>query len=52
MMIGVVIGMSFNIFDKIFGHIGLIYDFNPLLVALFPSFLVSSLSLYVLRRLV
>jgi lipopolysaccharide export system permease protein len=52
MMIGVVIGMSFNILDKIFGHIGLIYDFNPLLIAVFPSLLVSGLSLYVLRRLI
>lgn len=51
MMIGVVIGMSFNILDKIFGHVGLIYDFNPLLMAIFPSLLVSSLSLYALRRL-
>ncbi len=50
MMIGIVIGMSFNILDKIFGHIGLIYDFNPLLMAVFPSLLVSSLSLYALRR--
>ena len=51
MMIGVVIGMSFNILDKIFGHVGLIYDFNPLLIAIFPSFLVSSLSFYALRRI-
>jgi lipopolysaccharide export system permease protein len=51
MMIGIVIGMSFNILDKIFGHVGLIYDFNPLLIAIFPSLLVSSVSLYVLRRL-
>ena len=50
MMIGIVIGMCFNILDKIFGHIGLIYDFNPLLMAVFPSLLVSSLSLYALRR--
>jgi len=52
MMIGVVIGMSFNILDKIFGHVGLIYDFNPLLMAIFPSLVVSGLSLYALRRLV
>ncbi len=51
MMIGICIGMSFNILDSIFGHVGLIYDFNPLLVAIFPSLLVSVLSLYTLRRL-
>ncbi|MEI6745024.1 MAG: LPS export ABC transporter permease LptG [Methylococcaceae bacterium] len=50
MMIGIVIGISFNILDKIFGHVGLIYDFNPLLMAIFPSLLVSGLSFYALRR--
>ena len=50
MMIGIVIGMSFNILDKIFGHVGLIYDFNPFLMAIFPSLLVSGLSFYALRR--
>ncbi len=50
MMIGIVIGMSFNILDKIFGHVGLIYDFNPLLIAIFPSLLVSGVSFYALRR--
>jgi lipopolysaccharide export system permease protein len=52
MMIGIVIGMSFNILDKIFGHVGLIYDFNPLLMAILPSVLVSVCSFYALRRLV
>lgn len=52
MMIGVVIGMSFNILDKIFGHVGLIYDFNPFLVAVFPSLFVSGISVYTLWRLV
>jgi lipopolysaccharide export system permease protein len=52
MMIGVVIGMGFNIMDHIFGHIGLIYDFNPLVIALLPSVLVSSLSIYALKRMI
>lgn len=51
MMIGIVIGMSFNILDKIFGHVGLIYDFNPFLISIFPSLLIGGLSLYALRRL-
>jgi lipopolysaccharide export system permease protein len=50
MMIGIVIGMSFNILDKIFGHVGLIYDFNPFLVAILPSLIVSSLSFYALKK--
>ena len=49
-MIGIVIGMSFNILDKIFGHVGLIYDFNPLLMAILPSLLMTGLSLYALKR--
>ncbi len=49
-MIGIVIGMSFNILDKIFGHVGLIYDFNPLLMATAPSLLMTGLSLYALKR--
>lgn len=40
MMLGVVIGMSFNIFDKIAGHLGLVYEFNPMLMAILPSLLV------------
>ena len=44
MMIGVIIGMGFNIIDRIVGHLGLIYDFNPALVALFPSLTVLTLA--------
>jgi lipopolysaccharide export system permease protein len=50
MMIGVVIGMGFNIVDKIFGHVGLIYDLNPPLMAFAPSLLVLVLALFALKR--
>jgi lipopolysaccharide export system permease protein len=50
MMIGVIIGMGFNIFDKIVGHIGLIYDLNPPLMAVLPSLTVLALALSALRR--
>lgn len=50
MMIGVVIGMGFNIVDKIVGHIGLIYDLNPALMAVTPSLTVLVLALLALRR--
>jgi lipopolysaccharide export system permease protein len=52
MMIGIVIGMSFNIVDHIFGHLGLIYDINPLIIVLLPSTLVSSLSIYAIKRVI
>ncbi len=50
MMIGVVIGMGFNIIDKIVGHIGLIYDLNPPLMAVMPSLTVLVLALFALKR--
>lgn len=50
MMIGVVIGMGFNIIDKIVGHIGLIYDLNPPLMAFMPSLTVLVLALFALNR--
>lgn len=50
MMIGVIIGMGFNIIDKIAGHIGLIYDFNPALMAVAPSLTVLTLALLALRQ--
>jgi lipopolysaccharide export system permease protein len=50
MMIGVVIGMGFNIVDKIAGHIGLIYDLNPPLMAVIPSLTVLALALFALHR--
>lgn len=50
MMIGVVIGMAFNIIDKIVGHIGLIYDLNPPLMAFAPSVTVLALALFALNR--
>ena len=50
MLIGVVIGMSFNIIDKIVGHLGLIYDINPPLVAFAPSLVMLALAVYAIRR--
>jgi lipopolysaccharide export system permease protein len=50
MMIGVVIGMGFNIIDKIVGHIGLIYELNPPLMAVLPSLTVLVLALFALNR--
>lgn len=50
MMIGVTIGMGFNIFDKIVGHIGLIYGLNPPLMAFIPSLSVLVVAVFALRR--
>ncbi|MDD5579976.1 MAG: LPS export ABC transporter permease LptG [Methylobacter sp.] len=51
MMIGIVIGMSFNIIDKIVGHVGLIYELSPSLMAILPSVTVLVLALFTVSRL-
>jgi lipopolysaccharide export system permease protein len=50
MMIGVIIGMSFNILDKIVGHMGLVYDLNPPLMAVSSSLTVLVLALWAIKR--
>lgn len=39
-VVGVVMGLGFYLFDKMFGHLGLIYDMNPVFAAVFPAALV------------
>ncbi len=51
MVMGVLIGMSFNIIDNSVGQMGIVYGLNPLLVATFPSLLVLSAALYAISRL-
>lgn len=50
MMLGVVIGLGFNIIDKVVSHLGLIYGINAMLVAIFPSVTVILLALFALYR--
>ncbi len=50
MLIGVVIGMGFNIIDKIVGHLGLIYELNPPFIAFMPSLTILALAVYAIRR--
>jgi lipopolysaccharide export system permease protein len=49
-MVGILIGMSFNIMDKMTGHIGLVYNMNPMLMAILPSTIVFCLALYAVWR--
>lgn len=49
-MIGVTIGMGFNILDKIVNHIGLIYNLNPPLMALLPSLTVFAIVLFAMKK--
>lgn len=36
-VVGVVIGLGFYLFDKMFGHFGSIYEMNPIFAATFPA---------------
>jgi len=49
-MIGVVIGMGFDVFNRIINHFGLIYNLNPPLIALLPSLIVLALALFGLKK--
>lgn len=49
-MLGIIIGMSFNLCDRIAGHYGLLYDINPLLMAVLPSCLVFLAALVAVLR--
>lgn len=50
MMIGVLIGMGFNILDKTVGHLGLIYDLSPPLMAFAPSLVVLLIAVFFINR--
>jgi lipopolysaccharide export system permease protein len=49
-LVGIVIGEVFDAVDKMSGHAGLIYDLNPILVAVLPSSLMLCVALYALRK--
>lgn len=51
MVIGVIFGMSFKIADKITSHVGLVYDFNPILISFLPSAVVFTGAVYAISRL-
>lgn len=48
---GVVIGLGFHLFDKMFGHLGLVYEMNPLFSVAFPGFLALSIVTWILWRM-
>ena len=51
MLIGVLIGLSFNILDKITGRMGLVYDLNPAVMAVLPSAVVLAAAIYAISRI-
>lgn len=51
LIIAIVIGLSFDILDKVISNVGIVYNFNPILTALFPSTLVLVIASYAISRL-
>ena len=49
-VIGVTLGIGFYLFDKVFGHLGLIYDMNPVFSSAFPALLALALSILAIWR--
>ncbi|TXL00633.1 LPS export ABC transporter permease LptG [Methylococcaceae bacterium HT1] len=51
MMLGILIGMSFNIIDNAVGQMGIVYGLNPLLIAVLPGSIILMGALYAISRL-
>ena len=50
-VLGSIIGLGFYLFDKMFAHLGLVYEFNPIFAVSFPSVLALSGVVFVLWRI-
>lgn len=50
-LIGILIGIGFSLFERTFGHVGLVYQLNPLFAAVFPLVLFLVPTLVAIRRL-
>lgn len=49
-VVGVTLGIGFYLFDKVFGHLGLIYEMDPMFSAAFPASFALALALLGLVR--
>lgn len=50
-VVGVTFGLGFYLFDRMFGHFGLIYQMNPVFAASFPTLLVFAAAVSAIARL-
>ena len=50
-LIGTLIGLGFHLLNQMSNYIGLVYEFNALVSALLPSFVVSVVALLLIRRM-
>lgn len=51
MLIGVLVGIGFYLFNQTVSYVGLVYDFNPLLSAVLPTALLLAGAVYMMRRI-
>jgi lipopolysaccharide export system permease protein len=51
MLIGVLVGIGFYLFNQTANYIGLVYEFNPLLSAVLPTLLLLVGAVYMMRRI-
>lgn len=49
-LIGALLGVGFYMINQIMGNVGLVYEFNPLISALFPPILCLSVAMILMRR--
>jgi lipopolysaccharide export system permease protein len=50
-LLGTVFGVGFHLFDKIIGHVGLVYGYEPMLMGLLPSMAISIVAVSVISKL-
>lgn len=50
-LLGVLVGIGFYLFNGVFSQLGLLYHLPPLISAVVPTVVVYSLSLYLMRRI-
>lgn len=50
-LLGVVLGVGFHLFDRIIGHIGLVYGIEPMLMGILPSMIISITAVSIITKL-
>ncbi|MCC6302118.1 MAG: LPS export ABC transporter permease LptG [Gammaproteobacteria bacterium] len=51
MLIGVLVGIGFYLFNQTVSYIGLVYEFNPVVSAVLPTVLLLAGAVYMMRRI-
>ena len=50
-MAGTLMGLSFHLFDKIIGHLGLVYGYDPMLMGFLPGMVILTVAVAVISTL-